>query len=272
MIYFPNAKINIGLSVTGKREDGFHNLETVFYPVGLSDILEVKIAGERPDGECSFKNTGIAVDCPVEKNLVWRAYQLLAEDFKLPAVNVYLRKIIPFGAGLGGGSADAAFMLKAINDCCCLNLPEDKLIQYASRLGSDCAFFIVDKPVFASGKGEILENLVLSLDAYHIVLVKPDCGVSTSEAYAGIVPQKPGFDLRKIATLPVCEWKSVVVNDFEKTVFARYPEIAAIKEQLYQRGAIYASMTGSGSAVFALFEREKEIDMNFPGCFTWQGE
>lgn len=272
MIYFPNAKINIGLSVTGKRDDGFHNLETVFYPVGLSDILEVKIAADRPDGECSFKNAGITVDCPAEKNLVWKAYRLLAEDFRLPAVKVYLRKIIPFGAGLGGGSADAAFMLKAVNDCCGLNLAEDELIRYASRLGSDCAFFIVDKPVFASGKGEVLEHLALSLEAYRIVLVKPNCGVSTSEAYAGIVPRKSEFDLRKLGTLPVCEWKSVVVNDFENSVFARYPEIAVIKEQLYERGAIYASMTGSGSAVFALFEKDKEINMDFPGCFTWKGE
>lgn len=272
MIYFPNAKINIGLFVTGKRNDGFHNLETVFYPVGLPDILEVKRAEGGQDGECFFKNTGITVDCPTEKNLILKAYRLLLADFRLPAINIHLRKMIPFGAGLGGGSSDAAFMLKALNECCELCLSDAALIKYASQLGSDCAFFIQNRPAFASGKGDLLEKLELSLDAWRIVLIKPVCGVSTAEAYAGIVSRKAPFDLHRIGTLPVAEWKMVVENDFETTVFARYPEIAQIKQYLYSQGAVYASMTGSGSAVFGLFEKNKETDINYPGCFIWQGQ
>lgn len=272
MIYFPNTKINIGLFVTEKREDGFHNLETVFYPLGLSDILEVKRIEEEPGGKCYFENTGITVDCPAEKNLVLKAYHLLAQDFRLPAMKVHLRKIVPFGAGLGGGSSDAAFMLKAINENCGLGLSDSRLIEYASQLGSDCAFFISGRPAFASGKGERLAPIALSLDDYRIVLVKPDCGVSTAEAYRGIVPKRPEFDLRKLGTLPVEEWKQVVKNDFEATVFARYPEVGRLKEYLYGQGAVYAAMTGSGSAVFGIFHRNRKIDINCPGCFVWKGE
>lgn len=272
MIYFPNTKINIGLFVTEKRKDGFHNLETVFYPLGLSDILEIKKAEGEQEGMCYFENTGILVDCPAEKNLVLRAYHLLAKDFHLPAVKVHLRKIVPFGAGLGGGSSDAAFMLKAMNERCGLGLSEQQLMEYASQLGSDCAFFILNRPAFASGKGERLEEISLSLENYRIVLVKPDSGVSTAEAYGGIVPKLPEFDLRKLGTLPIEEWKQVVKNDFETTVFARYPEIGKLKDNLYEQGAVYAAMTGSGSAVFGLFRRNEEIDINCPGCFVWQEE
>ncbi len=272
MIYFPNIKINIGLFVTERREDGFHNLETIFYPLGLSDILEVKKMEEEPGGTCYFENTGILVDCPAEKNLVLKAYHLLAKDFHLPAMKVHLRKIVPFGAGLGGGSSDAAFMLKAINEGCNLGLSDHKLMEYASQLGSDCAFFILDRPAFASGKGERLEEISLSLDGYRMVLVKPDCGVSTAEAYRGIIPKQPEFDLRKLGTLPLEEWKQVVKNDFETTVFARYPEIGRLKEYLYGQGAVYAAMTGSGSAVFGIFPSNKEININCPGCFVWREE
>ena len=273
MIYFPNTKINIGLFVTEKRKDGFHNLETVFYPLGLSDILEVKRIEDGVEGTCLFENTGILVDCPVEKNLVLKAYHLLAKDFRLPAVKVRLRKIVPFGAGLGGGSSDAAFMLKALNEGCELGLSENKLMEYASQLGSDCAFFILNRPAFASGKGEQLEEITLSLNDYRLVLVKPDCGVSTAEAYRGIVPAPIEFDLRKIGTLPVEEWKQVVKNDFEAVVFARYPEIGNLKEYLYEQGAVYAAMTGSGSAVFGLFPKNgEEISIDCPGCFVWKEE
>lgn len=272
MIYFPNAKINIGLFVTEKRPDGFHNLETVFYPVGLSDILEVRRADGQQEGVCHFENSGIVVDCPPEKNLVLKAYKLLSADYSLPSVNVHLHKIIPFGAGFGGGSSDAAFMLKALNECCELGCTNARLAQYASQLGSDCAFFIENSPAFASGKGDILEDLPLSLEGFRIILVKPQGGVSTAEAYAGIRPQKPGFDLRRIVQLPVEEWKKFIRNDFESTVFARYPEIASLKEQLYARGAVYVSMTGSGSAVFGLFRKDAEVNVNFPGCFVWQEE
>lgn len=273
MIYFPNSKINIGLFVTEKRNDGFHNLETVFYPLGLSDILEVKIIEEEQQGgKCYFENSGILVDCPAQKNLVLKAYHLLSKDFRLPAVKVHLRKIVPFGAGLGGGSSDAAFMLKALNEGCGLGLPDSRLMGYASQLGSDCAFFIANCPAFASGKGEQLQGISLSLADYRIVLVKPDCGVSTAEAYRGIVPKRPDFDLRTLGTLPVEEWKQVVKNDFEKTVFAHYPEIGELKKYLYEQGAVYAAMTGSGSAVYGIFRKNTAQNIECPGCFVWKEE
>ncbi len=271
MLVYPNAKINIGLSVTEKRGDGFHNLETVFYPVDLMDILEINRTTGMP-GDCFFKNTGIEVDCTADKNLVIRAYKLLAVDYRLPAVAIHLHKIIPFGAGLGGGSSDAAFMLNALNVYFELNIPEEALIGYAARLGSDCAFFIKNRPAFASGKGEVLEDLDLSLDGYNIILVKPAEGVSTAEAYAGIIPHKASFDLRKLGTISPTAWREYIVNDFEKTVFTRYPEIKRIKERLYESGALYASMTGSGSAVYGIFDAKTDNTFDFPGCFIWKND
>lgn len=271
MVVFPNAKINIGLFVTERRKDGFHNLETVFYPIGLSDILEINRA-EGNAGEYSFCNTGIDVGCQAEKNLIVKAYRLLATDFHLPAIQIHLHKVIPFGAGLGGGSSDAAFMLKALNEYFDLSLSASVLIEYATRLGSDCAFFIYNRPAYASGKGEVLENIELSLADYQLVLIKPSVGVSTPEAYAGIIPQSARFDLHLLHNLPVGEWKKWVNNDFEKSVFLKYPQIADIKRLLYDRGATYASMTGSGSAVYGLFKKDQKIDLIYPGCFVWTGD
>lgn len=269
MLLYPNAKVNIGLFVTEKRSDGFHNLETVFYPVGLTDILEVNpIEGK----VCRFINTGIDIDCREQDNLVMRAYHLLAADYTLPAVQVHLHKIIPFGAGLGGGSSDAAFMLKALNELFELHISGSVLEAYAARLGSDCAFFIRNRPVFAHGKGELLEEISLSLDDYRIVLVKPDCGVSTPEAYAGIKPDPASFNLRNLSILPVNKWKESVVNNFESTVFVHHPEIGTIKDKLYGMGAIWASMTGSGSAVVGIFRIGTDITGEFPGCFVWSEE
>lgn len=270
MIVYPNAKINIGLYVTEKRTDGFHNLETIFYPLGLSDILEINRAEMGASGECFFHNTGILIDCPEDKNLVIKAYRLLCADYALPAIRIHLHKIVPFGAGLGGGSADAAFMLKALNDYFELHLPAEKLLAYAATLGSDCAFFIPNRPAFAYGKGELLEDIQLSLEDYFMVLVKPPCGVSTPEAYRGIVPRQPAFNLRDIGTLEVKKWQGIISNDFEKTVFACYPEIGQIKDDLLRMGAVYASMTGSGAAVFALFEKTVDPGDRFPGCFIWK--
>ena len=270
MVVFPNAKINIGLFVTERRKDGFHNLETVFYPIGLSDILEISRT-EGNAGEYSFSNTGIDVACEAEKNLIVKAYRLLVADFHLPAIQIHLHKMIPFGAGLGGGSSDAAFMLKALNEYFDLSLSEAVLIEYATRLGSDCAFFICNRPAYASGKGEVLENIELSLTDYQFVLVKPSVGVSTPEAYAGMIPQPARFDLHTLHNLPVEEWKDWVSNDFEKSVFHKYPQIADLKRLLYARGAIYASMTGSGSAVYGLFKKDQKIDIMYPGCFVWTG-
>ena len=271
MVVFPNAKINIGLSVIARRPDGFHNLETVFYPIGLSDILEIGELEAEP-GEYTFRNTGLDVKCEPEKNLTVKAYRLLAEDNRLPAVQIHLHKIITYGAGLGGGSSDAAFMLKALNTYFDLQLSEERLLDYATRLGSDCSFFIRNQPVFASGKGEILQETDLSLKGYRIVLVKPDFGVSTPEAYAGIQIRPAAFDLRSLYHLPIAEWKEKVNNDFEQTVFRKYPFLADLKQALYEEGAEYAAMTGSGSAVYGLFAGNKGEDFLYPDCFVWKGK
>ena len=271
MVLFPNAKINIGLFITEKRPDGFHNLETIFYPIGLCDILELH-KGDIGAGECVFHTSGIPIDCEPEKNLVIKAYRLLAKEFDLPSVWVHLHKMIPFGAGLGGGSADAAYMLKGINELFVLGLSDFCLEDYASRLGSDCAFFIRNRPVYARGKGEIMSPIELDLSGYSIVVVKPDGGVSTPEAYAGISPRAATFDLQKLSLCPVTGWKERIRNDFENTVGKKLPEVNRIKERLEEAGALYASMTGSGSAVYALFNRKIEIKEYFPDCFTWQSE
>lgn len=261
MVLFPNAKVNIGLFVTEKRVDDFHNLETVFYPIDFRDILEInEVKGEQ--GNCYFTSTGILIDCPPEKNLVMKAYHLLREDHELPSVKVHLHKMIPYGAGLGGGSADAAFMLVGLNDLFSLGLDEEQLMAYAGRLGSDCPFFVRNKPVFASGKGDVMTPVDLSLKGYRMILVKPDRGVSTPEAYRGITPRAVSFDLRNLGTLPVVRWKGIVTNDFEVSVIPKVPEIGEIKQELEKLGAIYASMTGSGSAVYALFDLSVEIPEN----------
>jgi len=270
MVVFPNAKINIGLFVTEKRRDGFHNLETVFYPVEWSDILEI-LPGEGQPGTYIFRNTGIDVACEAEKNLTVRAYVLLAEKYRLPAIRIHLHKQIPFGAGLGGGSADAAFMLKALNDYFSLQLTGEQLSAYAATLGSDCAFFIRNRAAFASGKGEVLEEMNFSLEDYRLVIIKPRFGVSTPEAYAGIAPQAARFDLRRLSELPVTAWKEKVTNDFEITVFRKYPRIAELKRQLYDAGALYASMTGSGSAVFGIFEKDRKPELTLEDAEVWYG-
>lgn len=271
MVVFPNAKINIGLFVTEKRQDGFHNLETVFYPIGLSDVLEI-VRGEGKPGEYCFRNSGIDVGCDAEKNLIIKAWRLLASAYDLPALSIHLHKVIPFGAGLGGGSSDAAFMLKALNEYFGLHISVSELMVYAATLGSDCAFFVRNHPAFAHGKGELLEDIRLSLAGHQLVLVKPACGVSTPEAYAGIVPGPAKFDLRTLGDLSVAGWKHQVSNDFEKSVFVKYPQIAALRQQFYDAGAIYASMTGSGSAVYGFFEKNKKISLDCPDCFVWREE
>ena len=269
MRIYPNAKINIGLSVTERRTDGYHNLETVFYPVGLRDVLELN-REEGPKRVCYFENTGIAIDCPEDKNLVVRAYKLLASAYDLPAVRINLFKTIPFGAGLGGGSSDAAYTLKALNEYFELRISEKGLENYASRLGSDCAFFIRNRPAFASGKGDVLEDMALELDEYEIVIVKPDCKVSTAEAYAGISPAKAVFNLRELNLLPLTAWRKQVRNDFETTVFAKYPAIRKVKEELYNRGALYASMTGSGAGVFGIFPKGDVVLDTLQGNIIWR--
>jgi len=254
MLSYPNAKINIGLYITEKREDGFHNLETIFYPTTFSDILEIHKSKEN-NGNYKFVNYGASINCSDENNLIVKAYKLLYDKYNLPAINIYLQKIIPMGAGLGGGSADAAYMINSLNSYFKLNLPKELLKKYAESLGSDCPFFIENTPCFASGKGEILESINLSLQDYKLIIVKPTCKVSTANAYANIKPKKAKFDLRKLAKLPIEKWKNNISNDFEDYIFKIYPEISNIKQGLYKAGAIYASMSGSGSAVYGIFTK-----------------
>ncbi|HKI88896.1 MAG TPA: 4-(cytidine 5'-diphospho)-2-C-methyl-D-erythritol kinase [Draconibacterium sp.] len=248
MIVFPNAKINIGLNVVSRRSDGYHNLETIFYPVQLSDALEMV-----PSEETALSLSGISIDGDNADNLVLKAYQMLQADFDLPPLHFHLHKIIPAGAGLGGGSSDAAFALRMMNDYFQLHLSSETLIKYAANLGADCAFFIQNKAAFATGTGNQLHDIEIDISEYEIIIAKPHLSVSTPEAYAGIIPKAPEFDLEELKSIPVENWKEVVVNDFERNVFQKYPEIKKIKEDMYQMGALFASMSGSGSAVFGIF-------------------
>ncbi|KAA5537450.1 4-(cytidine 5'-diphospho)-2-C-methyl-D-erythritol kinase [Taibaiella lutea] len=258
MLRFPNAKINIGLSITGKREDGYHNLETVFYPVEVKDALEI-IASE----ETNMHLSGFPVEGSSDNNLVWKAYQVLERDFPelVKPLEIYLHKAIPMGAGLGGGSADGAFMLSMLNDFFGLNIPSDKLESYALQLGSDCPFFIRNKPVFAKGRGEIMEPVPLSLDNYSIQLICPKLHISTANAFKGIVPKTASFNLNAIEASDIKDWKSYIINDFERTLFPHYPVLQQIKHQLYEQGAIYASLSGTGATVYGIFEKGKRAEI-----------
>jgi len=253
MLVFPNAKINIGLYITGKRTDGYHDLETVFYPVDYKDVLEIIPA---KNGQTTLHISGNPVAGNTEDNLVWKAWNLLQRDYpdQVFPIAIYLYKNISTGAGLGGGSADAAFMLRMVNDYFQLDLDTEKLSAYALQLGSDCPFFIRNKACFASGRGEILQPLSLDLSAYRIELLTPGIHCSTALAFKQITPKPAAYPLRDIAALPVEAWKNHISNDFELPVFAQYPELKKLKEQLYEQGALYASLSGSGSALFGIFE------------------
>jgi 4-diphosphocytidyl-2-C-methyl-D-erythritol kinase len=259
MICFPNAKINLGLTIVSRRPDGYHNIETVFYPIQLCDVLEI-VPLEK--GKTCFSQTGIPIDGNQENNLVMKAFNLLKNEYDLPEIAIYLRKQIPFGAGLGGGSSDAAFMLKLLNDFAELHLSLTQLEEYASRLGADCPFFIQNEPVFAEGTGTIFTPVNVSLKGYCLVLVKPDISVSTKEAYARVTPKPATFPVIETIQLPINEWKGKLINDFEVSVFAQYPQIEAIKKAMYDKGAIYASMSGSGSSVFGIFEKREQLTIN----------
>ena len=298
MITNPNVKINLGLNVLRKREDGFHDLETLFVPYfGISDTLEIVVGDdysrtsaalftkygkltpiktegvfgvEAEEGDAPKIVQGISedgklmitiaraegVDWDPLKDLTAKAYNILAEDFQLPPVKIFLEKTSPVGAGLGGGSADAAFALKMLNELCALELNEGQLAGYASRLGSDCAFFIYNRPMIGEGRGEVLTEYPIDLERYDLQVLTPEgIAVSTKDAYSGIRPHLPEVQLREALSRPVEEWDGILVNDFEETVFAKYPELAAIKRSLYDSGAVYASMSGSGSALFALYRK-----------------
>ncbi len=252
MVLFPNAKINIGLNITEKRADGFHNIESIFYPVfELYDVLEI-VKNE----ELKFTSTGIEIPGNEKDNLCLKAYHLLKEDFDISPVHIYLLKTIPIGAGLGGGSADAAFTLKGINDLFELKLTDEELINYARKLGSDCAFFIKNKPVYAFNKGDEFEELELDLSAYEIKIEYPNIHIGTAEAYAGIKAKAPIKNINTLIAEPIENWKNIVKNDFEDSIFSNHPAIKDLKEKMYNYGAVYASMTGSGSAVYGVFEKK----------------
>lgn len=263
MITFPNAKINLGLRITERRPDGYHNLETIFYPIHLEDALEVVPLKDNKQ-EYDLKITGTPIDGTPEDNLVVRAYRLLKQDFDLPPIHIYMYKHIPLGAGLGGGSSDAAFMIKLLNEKFALGMTTGQMEAYASRLGADCAFFIQDRPVLATGIGNEFTPIDLSLKGMYIVLVKPSVSVSTRKAYAGVTPQRPDVPLTTLIRRPIEEWRDCIANDFEPSVFRAYPEIAAIKDKLYDMGAVYASMSGSGSTVYGIFrESVPYVDEHF---------
>lgn len=269
MLTFPNAKINLGLNIVEKRPDGYHNIETVFYPIGLCDVLDVTISESCSD--YSFSSSGIALGGDPEENLIVKAYRLLRSNYQFPPIDISLCKQIPFGAGLGGGSSDAAFMLKTLNELFELNISSRKLAAIASKLGADCPVFIKNKPVFATGIGNVFTPIKLKLKDYFLLLVKPEIHVSTPEAYLLVIPQHPQQSLQELIKQPICEWKNTIKNDFEISVFSKYPEIQQIKNDLYEMGAIYASMSGSGSAVYGIFEHEPTPTTLFNGCFMSGG-
>jgi 4-diphosphocytidyl-2-C-methyl-D-erythritol kinase len=254
MIIFPNAKINIGLNVINRRDDGYHNVETIFYPVNIKDALEIVTADE-----FSFQSSGLEIPGSMEDNLCIKGYHLLKKDFDLPPVKIHLHKHIPIGAGLGGGSADAAFFIRLLNQNFNLDLTDDRMIDYARQLGADCAFFILNKPVFAFDKGDEFETIKLDLSNYKIILAMPPVHVSTSEAYGGVKPAPVQQSLMELINRPVREWKNFIKNDFEFSVFKNYPVIRGVKAALYDAGAIYASMSGSGASVFGIFDKTPDL-------------
>jgi len=270
MIVFPSCKINLGLHILSKRDDGFHTIETIFYPVhALSDVLEIIPNSQKNN---TFQQKGIEIGQQTGLNLVEKAYCLLQQNFNLPFVDMFLYKNIPVGAGLGGGSSDASFALKLLNNLFDLRLSNEKLITYAGLLGSDCPFFIENIPAFGKAKGEELSTcLIPQLSGKYIIIVKPNISISTPEAYRNCIPIQRNDSLEKIISQPLSTWKDALKNDFETTLFPIYPELKEIKEAIYQQGAIYASLSGSGSALFGIFP-EEPLSINFENdYFVFQG-
>lgn len=267
MISFPHAKINLGLNILQKRPDGYHNLESLFVPVPWCDILEII-----PSEQSSFSQTGIEIPSDGKPNLCVRAYELLREKYHIPPVSIFLHKVIPIGAGLGGGSSDAAFVLRMLRDLFELALEESDLVAYAAQLGSDCAFFTQDQAQFCFEKGDIFEAFPLDLKGIYIVLVYPDLLISTQEAYRLVRPASAEIPLKEVLQKPHTAWKNTLHNDFERFITPHYPIIAEVKTQLYAQGAFYAAMSGSGSTLFGLFSEEKDLSTAFPANFSlWQG-
>ena len=260
MIAKPYAKINIGLNVIEKRLDGYHNIESIFYPIPLTDTLQIEPTNHGDIGKstCHLVTSGIPIDSNAEDNLVVRAYRLIAADYQLPPVEIHLHKSIPSEAGLGGGSSDAAYTIRLLNNMFDLNMPNELMHQYAAQLGADCPFFINSEPSFVTSTGDAFapiskDNL---LSGYTLVVIKPSVSVSTREAYSQIIPRKPQISINDAIERPINEWKNIIQNDFELSVFKQYPTLKDIKENLYKDGAIYAQMSGSGSAIYGIFSEK----------------
>jgi len=268
MIGFPNCKINLGLNILNKRPDGFHDLSTLFYPLKWSDCLEIIPA---TNGHTTFSSTGLPIPPDGNPNICERAYSLLQKAYKLAPVNIHLHKVVPMGAGLGGGSSDGAFTLKMLNELFQIGLSVNNLKEFAAQLGSDCPFFIENTPSMAAGRGELLIPVSFSLKGSQIVVVNPGIHVGTREAFAGITPVVPSVQIPDAIALPREKWKDVLINDFEKGIFNNHPEIAQIKDKLYEMGAYYAAMSGSGSSVFGLFDQDARPDPEkvFPQFTCW---
>ena len=267
LITFPACKINLGLRITEKRSDGFHNLQSCFYPVGWGDVLEII-----PADKFSFSSSGLFIPGDLQSNLCVLAYMLLKADVDLPPVQMHLHKLVPIGAGLGGGSADAAFVLRSLNEQFGLGLSVSQLEDYARQLGSDCAFFIQNRLLYCVEKGDIFSEISVDLKGYHIMLVYPNLAISTAEAYAGVRPKQPETPLFEQLQMPIANWQDTVHNDFEDSLFPQYPVLGQIKQQLYDAGAVYASMSGSGSTIYGIFNSPIAIPNQFSAYRVWEGE
>jgi 4-diphosphocytidyl-2-C-methyl-D-erythritol kinase len=269
MVSFPNAKINLGLNIIGKRSDGFHNLQTVFYPIGFKDILE--IIENKDEKKISFSQSGLIINDEASNNLCIKAYHLLKNKYPtLPSIKLHLHKSIPMGAGLGGGSADAAFTLDLLNHKFNLGISQEELMDYALTLGSDCPFFLVNKPCLAFGRGEKIQEINLTLSQYALVVINPGIHINTGMAFSKLVLQQEQKDLMNAILNPISTWKETVTNDFETPVFKTYPEIGALKESLYNNGALYASMSGSGSTVYGIFKEKVDLENKFPESYFYK--
>lgn len=264
MVSFPNAKINLGLYVCSRREDGYHNISSIFYPIPYEDALEILLSDQ-----FSFEVSGLDVPGSREDNLVTKAYQHLKYEHDLPNIQIHLHKNIPLGAGLGGGSSDAAFAIKSLNKIFKLSLSDKKMEEYAGKIGSDCPFFIQNKPVLAIGTGNEFSEVSINLGGKYLVLVCPGIHISSAEAYRTVVPEEPEMDIEELIAAPIGQWRGLLHNDFERSIFDAYPEIKEIKAQLYGSGAVYASMSGSGSSVYGIFDKQPEA-LPFADV-AWQG-
>ena len=271
MVVFPNAKINIGLNILRKREDGYHDLETLFYPIGLKDSLEYVANGK---DYVNFTASGLNLNIEPEQNIVLKAYRRMQEQHSLPGLDIHLHKVIPQGAGLGGGSADAAFFLKSVNEHFELKIALEQLKKMAGSLGADCAFFLDNRPAYATGTGDLLSLIDVNLNGYHLLVVKPNFGVDTRNAYSGVVPHEYPFNFKEIIGGKLSGWKGLIKNDFEKSLFLKFPELDLLKTRLSEMGADYVSMSGSGSSVYAIFDTKPAVcQEDFPpSYFVWQQE